>query len=510
VHNGIIENYLPLRRMLEEKGHHFSSETDTESLVHLISHYYQGDILQAVTRALKDVEGYYAIGVICGNEPGRIIAARKDNPLVVGLGRDENFIASDIPAFLPFTRSVLHVKDGEVVELTGRGVRIFDLDGNEIHRKPHRVDWDDSMAEKSGFKHFMLKEIFEQPRVISDTLSGRLREDSIHIDELKFTDEELRSIGRILITACGTALHAGMVGRYFIEEFGRVPVDTEVASELRYRKTLVDDKTLVMAISQSGETTDTISAFRELKKTGARSMAVTNVVGSSITRETDHLIFTRAGLEIGVAATKTFTAQLVVLCLFGLKLGMARGHLSPEEFQRMRENLLTLPDKVSKILGSYEEIRNIARRYHRAENVLYLGRNVSFPVALEGALKLKEISYMHAEGLASGEMKHGPIALIDGSVPVISILPNGPLFDKSLANLKEVKARSGMTIGVINEGSHETEEYLDEVITVPETDFYLSPVLTNIPLQLLAYFMADRRKKDVDQPRNLAKSVTVE
>lgn len=510
VHNGIIENYLALKQELEDKGHEFLSETDTEVLAHLVEEYYEGNLEQAVSKALKRIEGSYAIGVISKKEPGKIVAARQDSPLVIGLGRNENFIASDIPAFLPFTRKVQHINDGEIVILTRDSVRIFDLDLNPVEREVTDVHWDASMAEKSGYKHFMLKEIFEQPRVVTDTLSGRLKENSIEIEEMKLTDDDLRKINKVIIIACGTAFHASMVGKYFIEDFARVPVEIDVASEFRYRNPIVDENTLVIAVSQSGETADTLVSFRNAIAMGAKSLAITNMVGSSITRETGNMIYTRAGLEIGVAATKTFIAQLVALFMLSLKFGIAKGTIDKEMFKEYRESLTRIPNQLSDVLKKVEQIRNIARKYYKCDDFLFLGRSLSYPIALEGALKLKEISYIHAEGYAAGEMKHGPIALIDNLVPTVVVLPRDSVYEKTLSNVKEVRARNGITIGVTNKTDRPLDEYLDEAIFVPETSRQLSPILTTIPLQLLAYYIADKRNRDVDQPRNLAKSVTVE
>ena len=511
VHNGIIENYLSIKQELEEDGYTFHSETDTEVLANLIGKYYEGkDLEKAVLKALKRIEGSFGLGIISKKEPGKIVVARQDSPLVIGLGRGENFVASDIPAFLPFTRRVKHLNDKEMAVLTSSDVKFYDLDGNLLEREETEVHWDASMAEKSGFKHFMLKEIFEQPDVVANTLKGRLTDKGVEIEEMKLTDEDFRQINKIYIIACGTAYHAGIVGKYFLEEHTRLPIEIDVASEFRYRNPVLDDKTLIIAITQSGETADTLVSFRNAIERGAKAIAITNMIGSSITRETENLLFTRAGLEIGVAATKTFITQLTAVYLLTIKIGMALGKISAEEYQNLRKNLLEIPDKIRKVLGQIENIRLIARKYYKSKDVLFLGRGVSYPVALEGALKLKEISYIHAEGYAAGEMKHGPIALIDNMVPVVNILPRGLVFDKILSNVKEVKARSAVTIGITTETEESLKEYLDEAIFVPETDYYLSPLLTTIPLQILAYYIADRRNLDVDQPRNLAKSVTVE
>lgn len=511
VHNGIIENYLAIKQELEEEGWTFLSETDTEVLVNLIAKYYEGkDLEKAVLKALKRIEGSFGLCIISKKEPGKIVAARQDSPLVIGLGKGENFVASDIPAFLPFTRRVKHLNDKEMAVLTDSDVKFYDLNGNLLEREEMEVHWDASMAEKSGYKHFMLKEIFEQPEVVANTLKGRLTDKGVEIEEMKLNDADFRQIDKIFIIACGTAYHAGLVGKCFLEENTRLPVEIDVASEFRYRNPVLDEKTLIIAITQSGETADTLVSFRNAIERGAKAVVITNMIGSSITRETENLLFTRAGLEIGVAATKTFISQLTALYLLTIKIGMALGRISYEEYQKLKKNLLEIPDKIRKVLGQIENIRYIARKYYKSKDVLFLGRGVSYPVALEGALKLKEISYIHAEGYAAGEMKHGPIALIDNMVPVVNILPRGPVFDKILSNVKEVKARNAVTIGITTETEEPLKEYLDETIFVPETDYYFSPLLTTIPLQILAYYIADRRNLDVDQPRNLAKSVTVE
>ncbi|MBI2264481.1 MAG: glutamine--fructose-6-phosphate transaminase (isomerizing) [Armatimonadetes bacterium] len=509
VHNGIIENYLHLKERLESEGHTFKSETDTEILAHLIESNYKGNLFDAVREALKQVQGSYAIGVVSKEEPDRLVAARKDSPLLVGLGYGENFIASDIPAFLSYTRRALGVGNGEVVLLTRDEVRMANLEGKQVFREGFEVLWDAKMAEKGGYKHFMLKEIHEQPKVIMDTLSGRVdpANGAVTLEDLGL---DLSPYKKIYIIACGTAYHASMVGKYILEDLAKVPVEVDLASEFRYRDPQVDKSSLVLAVTQSGETADTLAALREAKDKGAAAITICNVVGSSVTREVDGLVYTRAGPEIGVAATKTFTAQLTALFMLAVRMAGERGSLPPEELERLGKELLTLPQKVEATLDEKKSLLQCARQYARCRDFLYLGRHINYPIALEGALKLKEISYIHAEGYAAGEMKHGPIALIDENVPVVALTPRDKVYEKMLSNIKEVKARDAIVIAVAFRGDPDIHKYVDHIFPVSTTDPYFTPLLSVLPLQLLAYYIADRKGCDVDQPRNLAKSVTVE
>ncbi|MBI2251995.1 MAG: glutamine--fructose-6-phosphate transaminase (isomerizing) [Armatimonadetes bacterium] len=506
VHNGIIENYLNLKEILEKEGHKFVSETDTEILAHLIENFYFGNLEEAVRNALKEVKGSYALSVICKFEPDKIIAARKDSPLIIGKGKDENFIASDIPAFLSHTREAIVLYDQEIACISKNQIQISNLHGEEIKRAPFQVFWDIKMAEKGGYKHFMLKEIFEQSKVFYDTLTGRINLENYKINLENFNIDP-SEINKIFISACGTAYHAALVGKYLIEEMLEIPVEVDWASEFRYRKLLIDSKTLFIAISQSGETADTLQAAKMARKGGAKTMAVCNVMGSSLTREVDYTLYIRAGIEIGVAATKTFIAQLAAIYLFTF-------YFSQKLEKKLDINLIKefyqIPPKIDLILDSHEEIKIWAKKYYKQFNFLYLGRQINFPIALEGALKLKEISYIHAEGYAAGEMKHGPIALIDENVPVAAILTESNVYDKMLNNVKEIKAREGIVLALATSGNKEIEALADRVFYLPRVLAIFTPLLNIIPLQLLAYYIADRKGTDVDQPRNLAKSVTVE
>ncbi|MCD6309867.1 MAG: glutamine--fructose-6-phosphate transaminase (isomerizing) [Candidatus Eremiobacteraeota bacterium] len=511
VHNGIIENYVALKNMLISEGHKFISETDTEILAHLIEKYFDGDLLLAVRAALKNVEGSFAIGVICTRQPDRIVAARRHSPLVLGLGDGENILASDIPAFLPYTKEALLINDDELVLIKKDSVEISTLSGEPVEREGFQILWDAKMAEKGGYKHFMLKEIFEQPHVVADTLAGRLTVDySIDLSETELPDDLWTKIDKVFIVACGTAYHAGMVGKYLLEEIARLPVEVDLASEFRYRNPIVDKNSLVLAISQSGETADTLAAAREARGRGACLLSICNVMGSSLTRESDGVLYTRAGIEVGVAATKTFIAQLTALYLIAYHAGYIKGHVNKEKLKDFCIQIRRIPRYIDQILTRHEEIKSLARLYYNRTDFLYLGRNIQFPIALEGALKLKEISYIHAEGYAAGEMKHGPIALIDENVPVLAVAPQGPTYEKIISNIKEVKARDAESIGIVTEEDDQAEQHFDHLFAVPKTPYLMSPLLTTIPLQLLAYYIADRKGTDVDQPRNLAKSVTVE
>ncbi|MDQ7823745.1 MAG: glutamine--fructose-6-phosphate transaminase (isomerizing) [Candidatus Eremiobacteraeota bacterium] len=510
VHNGIIENYLELKESLAREGHRFLSDTDTEVLVHLIEKYYGSSLEEAVCRTLQEVRGAYALAIISVREPEKIVIARKESPLVVGIGKGENFVASDVPAFLSHTREVVLLNDGEVGVLTEKGLKLMTIEGTPVERKSIIVLWDAMMAEKAGHKHFMLKEIYEQPSSISSTLKGRFHGSRIVLPEAELTREVIEGIRKITIVACGTAYHAGLIGKYVIEEMTGIPVEVDVASEYRYRNPIVLEGTLFVAISQSGETADTLAAVKEARVKGAHPIAVTNVVGSSITREVRGVIYTRAGLEIGVAATKTFTAQVLTMYLLGFYLAQEKGLIDEKERTRLIGELEAIPSLMEVLLKQSHKVKLVARRFQKCRDFLFLGRNVNFPVALEGALKLKEISYIHAEGYAAGEMKHGPIALVDRMCPVVVVMTRNQVYEKIIGNVKEVAARDAFVIGIATEGDDKTAEYLDHMLTVPETDPLISPLLSIIPLQLLSYHIADVKGCDVDQPRNLAKSVTVE
>jgi glucosamine--fructose-6-phosphate aminotransferase (isomerizing) len=513
VHNGIIENYGPLRAMLQKTGHTFVSDTDTEVLAHLIEAAMDGNLEEAVIDALALVEGTYGIAVISSKDPDKIVAARKGSPLLIGLGDEtgEYYVASDVAAILQHTRQVVYLDDGEMAVLSRTGYQVMDLDAQIVKKGVSRIEWDLDQIEKGGFDHFMLKEIFEQPQTIQNTMRGRLVTDEgfTKLGGLEMTDDELRGIRRIIITACGTSWHAATIGEYMIEEHARIPVEVEYASEFRYRNPILDEGTLVIVISQSGETADTLSAMREAQRKGARALGICNVVGSTIARESDGGVYIHAGPEIGVASTKAFTSQVVVLALLTLRLGRLR-EMSQFAGQKIAEELLKIPEKVQTILDENDSIRKIADLYLRHNNFLYLGRGYNFPVALEGALKLKEISYIHAEGYPAAEMKHGPIALIDENMPVVFICTRDSAYEKVVSNMEEVRARKGRIIAVASEGDTEIERRADHVLTVPRTLEMLTPLLSVIPLQLLAYHIAVGRGCNVDQPRNLAKSVTVE
>jgi len=513
VHNGIVENAGVLRTALTKRGHVFRSETDTEVLVHLVEELHtQGrPLVDAVAGALRQVEGTYGIAVVSSREPDTIVAARRGSPLLVAIGEGENFVASDASAVLAHTRSVVYLDEGDIAEVRPGDYRIMDLAAVEKATPITQVDWDLATIERGGFAHFMLKEIMEQPESIRNTLRGRLLEEegTVKLGGLNITDEDLLKVQRIVITACGTSWHSGLIGEYMMEELARIPTEVEYASEFRYRNPIVDEHTLVVGISQSGETADTLAALREAKRRGARTLGLVNVVGSTIAREVDGGIYLHAGPEIGVASTKAFTSQIAALALLTLKMGRLRA-LSILQGREVVRSLAKLPDLVAQVLAKAPQVEQIAERLQRATNVLYLGRGYNFPVALEGALKLKEISYIHAEGYPAAEMKHGPIALIDDLMPVVFIAPTDAVHQKVVSNVEEVKARGGRVIAIATEGDAALARLADHRIEIPETLDLLTPVLSVLPLQLLAYYIAVRRGCNVDQPRNLAKSVTVE
>jgi glucosamine--fructose-6-phosphate aminotransferase (isomerizing) len=514
VHNGIIENYTTLKQQLSAQGRTFQSETDTEVIAHLIDSIAGkgGSLPDAVREAARHLEGAYAIAVIDERNPDVVVGARKGSPLVVGLGQGEFFIASDIPAILHRTRDMLFLNDDEMAVLSEEGVRITDLAGREVSREITHVVWNPVMAEKGGYRHFMLKEIYEQPRAIMDTIRGRISQESgvIHLEELGLTKEQLNGVKKIFIVACGTSWHAALVGKYMIEELACIPTEIDIASEFRYRCPLVAKDNLFIAITQSGETADTLAAMREARRKGAIVVTVCNVVGSTASREADGVVYTHAGPEIGVASTKAFTAQLTALYLIALFFGRLRSALTGDEMKKRLADLVHVPTLVERCLEADHAVEQIAKRYFKASDFLYLGRGPNFPVALEGALKLKEISYIHAEGYPAGEMKHGPIALIDENLPVVVLAGKNGVYEKIQANIEEVKARGGIVIALITEGDHGLAKRVDHVISVPATNQLLMPILMSVPLQLLAYHIAVLRGADVDQPRNLAKSVTVE
>lgn len=512
VHNGIIENYMPIKEKLIAKGYKFTSETDTEVVAHLLSDLYDGNFESTVRRMLQQVEGAYALAIICADYPDTIIATKKENPLVIGLGDGENFVASDIPAIIKYTRDTYVLNDGEFAVITKDSVSVSDRDGNPINKKVFHVNWNAEAAEKGGYEHFMLKEIHEQPKAIRDTLTGRISKDNKQVifEELNWDAADVASIDKILITACGTAYHAGLMAKYYIEQLARIPVEVDIASEYRYRNPLTNNKTLAIVVSQSGETSDTLAALKEAKRLGARSLAVTNVVGSSIAREADQTIHTWAGPEIAVASTKAYTTQLAALLLLAIYLGQLNGNLSPALAETILTDLHRLPELCHKIFENVDDIKEFARHYGFKEDAFFLGRSMDYAVAMEGALKLKEISYIHAEAYAGGELKHGTLALIEEGVPVIGVATQDDVRDKMLSNIKEVKARDAIVIGVGIQGDVELAKFVDHTIYVPAADRFTLPILTVIPLQLLSYYAAITRGTDVDKPRNLAKSVTVE
>ncbi|HSQ65380.1 MAG TPA: glutamine--fructose-6-phosphate transaminase (isomerizing) [Polyangiaceae bacterium] len=514
VHNGIIENYVALRRELEQRGSLFSSDTDTEIIAHLVAEAMriEPDLAHAVRVALARVKGAYAIAVVSKDDPDRVVVAKNESPIVIGIGQGETIAASDIPAILDHTREMIFLHEGEMAVLTRQGATLMTIAGEKVERAPRRIDWSPTQAEKSGYKHFMLKEIHEQPRAIEDTLRGRvdLTTAEVVAEEVGISSELARKIGRVYFVACGTSSHSAMAGRYWVEQLARVPAVVEIGSEVRYREPLFRPDDLVVAVSQSGETIDTLAAAKAAKAQGAHVLALANVLDSAIPRMADGALYTHAGPEIGVASTKCFTTQLAALLLLAVHLGRSRGTLTPERSRRVLEALWHAPAQMRDVLAQSDALRVIARKYHKARDFLFLGRGTAFPIALEGALKLKEISYIHAEGYAAGEMKHGPIALIDENMPVVVVATKDAHYDKTLSNLQEVKAREGKIIAICTQGDAEAARLADDAVFVPEAEPEILPLLTVLPLQLLAYHMADLKGTDVDQPRNLAKTVTVE
>jgi glucosamine--fructose-6-phosphate aminotransferase (isomerizing) len=511
IHNGIIENYQTLREWLIADGHIFRSETDTEVLAHLVEHYYHGDLKDAVRRVLEKVNGSYGMVVMSERDPNRLICARKDSPLIIGIGEGENFIASDIPALLKYTRNTIILKDGELAEVTRNGVTIENGNGEPLEKEIYRVEWDAVAAEKEGYDHFMLKEIHEQPKAIRDTLRGRLTADGlVNLAELNLAEDEIWQLRKVVMVACGTAYHAGLVGKYVFEQLLRLPVEVDVASEFRYRNPLLGEDTLVIIISQSGETADTLAAMRLAKQQGSPVVAITNVVGSTVSRDADRVIYTWAGPEIAVASTKAYTTQLIVLYLLALQLGQTAGLIPEKEIMAVTQELQNLPADVDRIMHKAESIKEFVNRLKEWEDAFFIGRGLDYAVALEGSLKLKEISYIHAEAYPAGELKHGTLALITENIPIIALATQPALYEKMWSNIKEVKARDAYVLAIVNERDTETKKEVDATFEIPLTLPILTPVLAVIPLQLISYYASVARGCDVDKPRNLAKSVTVE
>ncbi len=512
VHNGIIENYLQLKQELISKGHTIKSQTDTEIVVHLIEEYYKGDFFDAVINAIKRLEGAYALGILSKENKDEFICVRKESPLIIGLGKGENYIASDIPAILPYTKDIILLDNDEIGVLTRESIKVFNKDGKEVKKDVTKIEWSLDEAEKGGYKHFMLKEIFEQPKVISNTIGGRITKDGIDLSELNLDAQKVKNIKRIFIVSCGTAYYSGMVGKYLIEKYSRIPCELDLASEFRYRQPVIEPNNLMIVITQSGETADTIAAMREAKRQGAHLLGIVNAKGSTIAREVDSLLYIHAGPEIGVASTKAYIAMVTAVLMLSLDFGLKRGTITEKFVKEICSELKKIPKCVEKQLSkaNIDYIISLAKTFKDYPNFLFLGRGTNYPTALEGALKLKEISYIHAEGYAAGEMKHGPIALIDSNMPVVCIATKGELYEKMLSNIEEVRARAGIIIAVATEGDEEIKKYSKYIIYVPDVPEILTPIVNVVYLQLFAYYVADMRGCDVDQPRNLAKSVTVE
>lgn len=510
VHNGIIENYLQLKAELEEKGYVFASETDTEVVAQLFDYYYDGDMVDTLIRVIGRIRGSYALGILCNEKPDEIVAVRKDSPMLVGIGKNENFIASDIPALLEYTKDYYLLNDNEIVVLKKDSITILDLDKNEIKKDIYNVTWDISAAEKGGYDYFMMKEIMEQPKAFKATISPRIVDGEIKLDNIKYTDEDIRNINRIHIIACGSAWHAAIVGKYVIEDYARIPVEVDLASEFRYRNPILDKNDICIIISQSGETADTLAALREAKRQGIRILAIVNVVGSSIARESDDVLYTWAGPEIAVATTKGYSTQVALMYLLAMKFGQARGYLSAEEVKKLTAELELVPGYIEKLLTMDEELKELAKAHAHANDVFVIGRGIDYAVALEGSLKLKEISYIHSEAYAAGELKHGTISLIEEGTLVVAIATQDPLYEKLVSNVKEVKARGAYVVAIAKEGNTEIAEVADKVIYIPQINDKFTASLNVIPMQIFSYYVAIERGCDVDMPRNLAKSVTVE
>ena len=510
VHNGIIENYIKLKSRLQEKGYTFVSETDTEVLAHLLDYYYTGNPIETITKVMHRVEGSYALGIIFKDQPGKVYAVRKDSPLIIGKGKDGNFIASDVPAVLKYTREVFFIQNEEIAVLTEEDITFFNIDGEEIQKEASSIEWDINAAEKGGYEHFMLKEMYEQPKTVRDTISPRIKDGKIVIEELGMSEEEIRAIKRIHIVACGSAYHTGVTAKYVIEEMARIPVEVDVASEFRYRNPILEEGALVIIISQSGETADSLAALREAKARGVKTLGIVNVVGSSIAREADSVMYTWAGPEIAVATTKAYSAQLVAEYLLAIKFAQVRGTVTEEEVAELLRDLQRLPEQIEMLLNNKERIQHFANRYIAAKDVFFVGRGIDYAISMEGSLKLKEISYIHSEAYAAGELKHGTISLIEEGTLVAAVVTQEELYKKTISNIVELKSRGAFVLAVTNTGHTEIEKSADYIIYIPQTNRYFTNSLAIIPLQLFSYYVAVGKGCDVDKPRNLAKSVTVE